>query len=55
MINLEQTTKDQSTDRHKQVRVSCAENHLSRTINIHQEIENEFTKDTSSSEMIYTQ
>ena len=35
MINLEQTTRDQSTDKHKQVQVSCAENHISRTIDIH--------------------
>ncbi len=55
MIDLEQTTRDRSTDRHKQVRVSYAENHLSKTIDIHWETEDEFTKDTSSSEMIYTQ
>ena len=35
MIDLEQTTRDQSTDKHKQVQVSCAENHLSKTINIY--------------------
>ncbi len=41
MIDLEQTTRDRSTDRHKQMQVSCAENHLSRT-------EDELSKDTSS-------
>ena len=35
MIDFASTTRDQSTDRHKQMQVSYAENHLSRTINIH--------------------
>ncbi len=44
-----------STDRHQQVRVSCAENHLSRTFDVNQRTENEFSKDTSSCWLIYTQ
>ncbi len=44
-----------STDEHKQMWVSCSRDHLSRTINIHWRTEDEFTKDTSSSEMIYSQ
>jgi len=55
MINLEQTTRDWSTDKHKQVRVSYAENYLSRTIDIHWETEDEFLKDTDDCQMIYTQ
>ena len=47
--------RDWSTDRHKQMQVSCAENHLSRTIDIHWRIEDEFLKNTSHCEMIYTQ
>ena len=35
MINFAVTTKDQSTDRHKQMQVSYARNHFSKTINIH--------------------
>jgi len=53
MINLAATTRDQSTDRHKQMQVSCARDHLSRTINIHQETEDEFLKDTNDRRMIY--
>ncbi len=48
MIDLEQTTRDRFTDRHKQVQVSCAENHLSRTIDIHRRIEDELAKDASN-------
>jgi len=55
MIDLALTTRDQSIDRYKQMRVSCAENHLSKTIDIHQRIEDEFLKDTSHREIIYTQ
>jgi len=55
MINLALTTRDWSIDRYKQMQVSCAENHFSRTIDIHQRIEDESSKDTSHREMIYTQ
>ncbi len=55
MINLASTTRDWSTDRHKQMRVSYAENHLSRTFDVNQRTEDEFLKDTSSCWMIYTQ
>ncbi len=54
-IDLEQTTRDQSTDRHKQMQVSCAENHLSRTFDVNWRTENELSKDTSSHWMIYIQ
>ena len=35
MINLAATTRDWSTDRHKQIQVLCARNHLSKTIDIY--------------------
>jgi len=35
------------------MQVSCAENHLSRTINIYQEIKDEFSKDINDHWMIY--
>ena len=35
------------------MRVSCAENHLSRTTDIHQETKNKFLKDTDDCRMIY--
>jgi len=35
------------------MQVSCAENHLSRTTDIHQETKNEFSKDTDDCWMIY--
>ncbi len=38
--------RDRSTNEHKQMQVSCARNHLSRTINIHWETKDEFSKDT---------
>ncbi len=37
------------------MQVSCSKDHLFRTIDIYQRTEDEFTKDTSSSEMIYSQ
>ncbi len=47
-IDLALTTRDRSTDRHKQMRVSCAENHLSRTFDVNRRIEDEFAKNASS-------
>ncbi len=35
------------------MQVSCVENHLSRTIDIHWETKNEFSKDTDDCQMIY--
>ena len=46
MIDLAQTTRDRSTDRYKQMQVLYAENHLSKTTDIHQKTKNEFSKDT---------
>ncbi len=37
------------------MQVLCLRDHLSRTIDIHRRTEDELMKDTSSSEMIYTQ
>ncbi len=53
MIDFTEITRDWSTDRHKQMQVSCARDYLSRTINIHQEIKDEFLKDTDDHWMIY--
>ena len=36
------------------MRVSCAENHLSRTTDIHWEIKDEFSKDTDDCRIIYS-
>ncbi len=36
------------------MQVSCAENHLSRTTDIHWETKNEFSKDTDDHQMIYS-
>jgi len=55
MIDLEQTMRDWSTYKHKQMQVSYAENHLSRTIDIHWKIEDESSKNTSYHEIIYIQ
>ncbi len=44
-----------STDRHQQVRVSCLENYLSRTLDINRRIEDELVKDASSHWLIYLQ
>ena len=52
MIDFTEITRDWSTDRHKQMQVSCARDYLSRTINIHQEIKDEFLKDTDDNWMI---
>ncbi len=54
MTNLAKITRDWSTDKHKQMQVSYARNHLSRTINIHQETKDEFLKDTDDHWMIYS-
>jgi len=48
MIDLASTTRGRSTDRHKQMRVSCAENHLSRTFDVNRRTEDELAKDASS-------
>ena len=53
-INLTETMRDWFTDRHKQMQVSCARDHLSRTIDIHQETKNEFLKDTDDHWIIYS-
>ncbi len=45
--------RDRSTDEYKQMQVSRSRDQLFRTIAIHQETEDEFSKDTSSCRMIY--
>ncbi len=45
--------RDQSTNEYKQMQVSRSRDQLFRTIAIHWETEDEFSKDTSSCWMIY--
>ncbi len=53
MMNLAETTRDWFTNRHKQMQVSCVRDHFSRTIDIHRETKDEFSKDTDDCQIIY--
>ena len=55
MIDLKQIIKDWFTDKHKQMWVLYAENHLFKTFDVNWRIEDELSKDTSSHWMNYTQ
>ena len=55
MIDFASITRDWFTDKHKQMQVSYAENHLSKTFDVNQRTEDELLKDTSHCKMIYIQ